>query len=1253
MQPKKKERYNAKARQHKRGETPAVAAAIDSNADIIDTAALAEIKKAQEAEKNEPVPMSKKKRKRLEQYINRKLKKEERVDLIAQLATSSFDHSLLHSSAKLGRGVGKETKREKLKRALTEEKLGLTPSTDIYVSKPVPPQDDDDEDEDMVEATPAFPVRPVAPARPTVTTAPAEDGAALSDGESAVGAQPAKKRKKNKKQKAKKEPVPVEEFRRLDDSDSDMEPILIPKTASSKPKVYVVPNRDAAVQEGRLNLPVVQEEDRVMETLNSHSVTVLCGETGSGKTTQVPQFLYEAGYSHPDSDFPGWIGVTQPRRVAAVAMAERVGHELNTKDQVSYQIRFEKTTTPSTRIHFMTDGVLLKEVSSDLLLSKYSVMIVDEAHERNLNTDILIGVLSRVVKLRDQLHAEWLQKKVVADKLGQAFRDPRVTPLKLIIMSATLRVSDFTENARLFPVPPPVINVQARQFPVTVHFNRRTPRDHVFDAYRKVCKIHARLPAGGILVFMTGQNEIYDLITRLKRKYDPVERARIAQAKLDKMTKNAPKGKGKSKGKSAASAVSFDEDRTASLENRMAEVDEGLVNHARVSASVKSDERLTTQGATTVLVDETSANKGEGTTQGDEGDDEDEFELSDDDDDQDADLDEDYDPAQRDDFDEVEDEDHTDQPLHVLPLYSLLSTDQQMKVFDAVPEGHRLCVVATNVAETSLTIPGIRYVVDCGKAKEKVYDPATSIQSFVVSWTSKASADQRAGRAGRTGPGHCYRLYSSAVYDQQFQQFSLPEILRMPIDSVVLQLKAMNMDNVINFPFPTPPNRTDLAKAEKLLQSLGALDEQGHITLTGTKMSQFPIHPRFAKMLLLGMQQGLIEYAIAIVAALSVGEVFVSPDEAKRLLAERKRNKGGNADDADAQLDEDAMDVADDDAKDKDDDGSGAAGQLLKSVMDRFAGKPRTSDALFLLNLVGAFEYAGGSTKFCRTHLLRPKAMLEVRALRRQLTAMVQNVNSKLHVTMNPRMQPPNETQTILLRQLLLAGFVDQLAIPHPHPPLNDEDRPRHYMYQSMANDAICCIARNSVLAGARPSALVFTQLQQGTRNVWMKGVTAVDLAWVPVVGKDLCVFSKPLEMPAPTYDAKSDTLTCHVVPRIGPFSWELPTTKVPLTKPPAVHQWFARYLLEGKVFPGWAPLNAVWVTQPSAITKDTYRGQKRVLALVQDLMVKKVASKAQLLEVWKTYPAFLLDAVVQWVPPELTDAVHSQWPMTNGSFKP
>ncbi|KNE73417.1 hypothetical protein AMAG_17532 [Allomyces macrogynus ATCC 38327] len=1059
MQPKKQERYNAKGATDKRGETPAVAAAIDSNADIIDTVALAEIKKAQEAEKNEPAPMSKKKRKRLEQYINRKLKKEERVDLIAQLATSSFDHSLLHSSAKLGRGVGKETKREKLKRALTEEKLGLTPSTDIYVNKPAPPQDDDDEDEDMGEATPAFPVRPVAPALPTVTTAPTDDGAALSDGELA-DAQPVKKRKKNKKQKAKKEHVPVEEFRRLDDSDSDMEPIVIPTTASSKPKVYVVPNRDAAVQEGRLNLPVVQEEDRVMETLNSHSVTVLCGETGSGKTTQVPQFLYEAGYSHPDSDFPGWIGVTQPRRVAAVAMAERVGHELNAKDQVSYQIRFEKTTTPSTHIHFMTDGVLLKEVSSDLLLSKYSVMIVDEAHERNLNTDILIGVLSRV--------------------LGQAFRDPRVTPLKLIIMSATLRVSDFTENARLFPVPPPVINVQARQFPVTVHFNRRTPRDHVFDAYRKVRKIHARLPAGGILVFMTGQNEIYDLITRLKRKYDP---------------------------------------------DRMAEVDEGLVNHARVDASVKSDERATTQGATTVLVDETSANKGEGTTQGDEGDDEDEFELSDDDDDQDADLDEDYDPAQRDDFDEVEDEDHTDQPLHVLPLYSLLSTDQQMKVFDAVPEGHRLCVVATNVAETSLTIPGIRYVVDCGKAKEKVYDPATSIQSFVVSWTSKASADQRAGRAGRTGPGHCYRLYSSAVYDQQFQQFSLPEILRMPIDSVVLQLKAMNMDNVINFPFPTPPNRTDLAKAEKLLQPSGCF-------------------ARSAK-----REQG----------------------------RERRRKAARNST-------RNAMDVADDDAQrtKDDDDGNRRDGPAVSSrSWTKFCWQARArATRCFLLNLVGAFEYAGGSTKFCQTHLLRPKAMLEIRALRRQLTAMVQNVNPKLHVTMNPRMQPPNETQTILLRQLLLAGFVDQLAIPHPHPPLNDEDRPRHYMYQSMVNDAICS-----------------------------------------------------LDMPAPTFDAKSDTLTCHVVPRIGP--------------------WFARYLLEGKVFPGWAPLNAVWATQPSAITKDTYRGQKRVLALVQDLMVKKVASKAQLLEVWKTNPAFLLDAVVQWVPPELADAVRRQWPMTKGSFKP
>lgn len=229
--------------------------------------------------------------------------------------------------------------------------------------------------------------------------------------------------------------------------------------------------------------------------------------------------------------------------------------------------------------------------------------------------------------------------------------------------------------------------------------------------------------------------------------------------------------------------------------------------------------------------------------------------------------------------------------MTVLPLYSLLSNEQQMRVFQPPPEGHRLVIIATNVAETSLTIPGIRYVVDSGRCKERDYDIASGVQSFKVSWISKASANQRAGRAGRTGPGHCYRLYSSALFEDHFAKFSTPEILRMPIEGVVLQMKSMNIDQVVNFPFPTPPDRISLAKAEKLLESLGALEkptmtrmiagkqhtglEGGKITELGRAMSRYPVSPRFAKMLVIGDQHNCLPYIVTIVAGLSVGDPFI------------------------------------------------------------------------------------------------------------------------------------------------------------------------------------------------------------------------------------------------------------------------------------------------------------------------------------------------------------------------------------------
>lgn len=261
-------------------------------------------------------------------------------------------------------------------------------------------------------------------------------------------------------------------------------------TDGTRKAFSVAVERTPEIQEARMKLPVVAEEQKIMEAIHNNDVVVVWGATGSGKTTQVPQFLYEAGYGAPNGPTPGMIGVTQPRRVAAVSMSKRVGDELGSdKAKVAYQIRFDTTTSAKTAVKFMTDGVLLREISQDFILTKYSAIVIDEAHERSVNTDILIGMLSRIVDLRADM----------------AKKDKKTKPLKLVIMSATLRISDFTENKRLFRQgPPPLLKAEGRQFEVTNHFARKTQRDYVEEMYRKVCRGHRKLPRGSMLVFLTG-----------------------------------------------------------------------------------------------------------------------------------------------------------------------------------------------------------------------------------------------------------------------------------------------------------------------------------------------------------------------------------------------------------------------------------------------------------------------------------------------------------------------------------------------------------------------------------------------------------------------------------------------------------------------------------------------------------------------------------------------------------------------------
>ncbi|KAI9591779.1 P-loop containing nucleoside triphosphate hydrolase protein [Syncephalis fuscata] len=822
---------------------------------------------------------------------------------------------------------------------------------------------------------------------------------------------------------------------------TDIAPPLVQQT------FYVNVHRDPEIQASRMKLPVCGEEQSIMETIRSNPVTVICGETGSGKTTQIPQFLYEAGYGHPDSENSGMIGVTQPRRVAAVSMAHRVAQELNVTDQkVSHQIRFDTTVSPNTAIKFMTDGVLLRELANDFLLSRYSVIIIDEAHERSINTDILIGVISRVLKLREEMAA----------------KDSKVRPLRVIIMSATLRVSDFTENQTLFNVPPPVINVDARRFPVQIHFNRRTPKDHIAEAFSKVSKIHRRLPEGGILVFLTGQNEITDLCRKLRKQFPATNELKLVSS-FDQSTAMDSRG-----------------DRLTAKTAIMEAEEVGFGDDA-------PDMDL------------------EALEPGSEGDDDDD-----------------------DDFDSSA-PDMAAGPLYVLPLYSMLSTEHQLRVFEPPPPGARLCVVATNVAETSITIPNIKYVVDAGKAKERHYDATTGVQSFTTGWTSKASGDQRAGRAGRTGPGHCYRLYSSAVFNDQFESFTQPEIFRMPIEGIVLQMKSMHINQVANFPFPTPPNRVSLRKSEKLLQYLGALNEDGHITPLGQLMACFPVAPRFAKMLIIGQQHDCLPYVIALVAALSVGDPFIkeqfleagdiSEDDAENSSVERSEVK--------------ALQQIDLVEKAK----RRITRKQFFTVQSQLAGESPTSDALKMLAAVGAYEYAGGTESFCQKHFVRSKAMLEIRKLRRQLTEIVQTNCPGVDVCIDPRMPPPSALQRKLLQQILMAGFIDQVAI------RKDLVDSSHRFNKRVLQGRTYPSNLDRVSIRPAPEMVIYGDLMQTTK-VWLTGVTVVERGWAPMIGKSLCSFGKPLSSPAPQYNETKDVATVYLVPSFGPKSWSLPPVK-------------------------------------------------------------------------------------------------------------
>jgi ATP-dependent RNA helicase DHX8/PRP22 len=471
-----------------------------------------------------------------------------------------------------------------------------------------------------------------------------------------------------------------------------------------------------------------------------HQILIVVGDTGSGKTTQMVQYLAEDGFTER-----GRIGCTQPRRVAAMSVAKRVAEEVGCRlgQEVGYTIRFEDCTSPETRIKYMTDGMLQRECLIDPLVSQYSVIMLDEAHERTIATDILFGLLKSEFRYPS---LAW----TITEHISEASK--KRPDLKLIITSATLDAEKFSK----YFYGCPIFTIPGRTFPVEVLYTKEPETDYLDASLITVMQIHLSEPPGDILMFLTGQEEID---TSCEILYE----------------------------------------RMKALGPKVPE-------------------------------------------------------------------------------------------LFILPIYSALPSEVQSRVFEPTPPGARKVVIATNVAETSLTIPGIYYVVDPGFSKQNVYDPRLGMDSLVVMPISQAQARQRSGRAGRTGPGKCYRLYTEAAFRNEMMPTSIPDIQRTNLASTILTLKAMGVNDLLNFDFMDPPPAQTMLQALETLYALSALDNEGLLTPLGRKMADFPMDPQLAKMLIASVSLGCSEEILSIVAMLSVQTVFYRPKE-KQGQADSKKAK--------------------------------------------------------------------------------------------------------------------------------------------------------------------------------------------------------------------------------------------------------------------------------------------------------------------------------------------------------------------------